>query len=291
MSVVRILLTGAKGQLGQTITNRWINVPGIQLFPTDLEDLNICDPNSVKAAFDHIQPDFCINAAAYTAVDKAESEKASAHEINGLALELLCSACLKHNTTLLHISSDYVYDSWPKKLLTENAPTSPKSEYGKSKLLGDQLIIKQLSKYFIFRTSWLYSEFGNNFVKTIIRISQTRPKIQVVDDQYGSPTYSGDLAQAIEYVVLNAGKHTMPPYGIYNFSNDGFTTWYDFATQILEFTGKKTQILQRISSKEFGAAAPRPYNSKMSKKKFMTHFRLPLIHWKDSLASCIQRLS
>jgi dTDP-4-dehydrorhamnose reductase len=291
MSVVRILLTGAKGQLGQTLTTRWKSFQGIQVFPTDLEDLNICDPQSVKAAFDRIRPDFCINAAAYTAVDKAETEKELAFEINGRALGLLSSACLEHGTTLLHISSDYVYHSWPKKLLTENSPATPKSEYGKSKLLGDQLIIKQLSKYYIFRTSWLYSEFGNNFVKTIIRLSQTRPEIQVVDDQYGSPTYSGDLAQAIEYVVLNAGKQIVPPYGIYNFSNEGFTTWYDFALKILEISGKNPNSLKRISTKDFGAAAPRPYNSKMSKKKFLTHFSLPLENWKVSLDTCIQRLS
>ncbi|HRQ29371.1 MAG TPA: dTDP-4-dehydrorhamnose reductase [Saprospiraceae bacterium] len=288
---MRILLTGAKGQLGQSITNRWKNNLQIELLATDIEELDICDPIALQQEFSKFKPDFCLNGAAYTAVDKAEIEQEKAMAINAQAVKNLCIACKEHNTTLLHISSDYVYDSWPVKLLTESAPTRPKSIYGQSKLLGDQLIINQLVKYYIFRTSWLYSEYGNNFVKTILRLSQSRPEIQVVDDQFGSPTYAGDLAEALKYLVLAQKAHHVPPFGVYNFSNDGFTNWFDFACNILEFAGKSGFPLKRISTKSFGSPAPRPYNSKMSKKKFLQHFNFPLKDWKVSLRECIDSLT
>lgn len=290
MKNVRILLTGAKGQLGQSITERWINTPQIELLATDIEELDICDPIALDQVFSKFKPDFCLNAAAYTAVDSAENEKDKAIAINAQAVKNLCIACKDHDTTLLHVSSDYVYDSWPVKLLTESAPTRPKSIYGQSKLLGDQLIINQLEKYYIFRTSWLYSEYGNNFVKTILRLSQSRPEIQVVDDQYGSPTYAGDLAEVLKYLVLAGKTHGFPPYGVYNFSNEGFTNWFEFASKILELSGKSGFPLKRISTKAFGALAPRPYNSKMNKKKFLEHFDFPLRDWKNSLQECIQAL-
>lgn len=291
MKNVRILLTGAKGQLGQSITDRWENDPQIELLATDIEALDICDPIALEQAFSKFKPDFCLNGAAYTAVDLAENEQEKAMTINAQAVKNLCIACKSHNTTLLHISSDYVYDSWPVKLLTESAPTRPKSIYGQSKLLGDQLIINHLENYFIFRTSWLYSEYGNNFVKTILRLSQSRPEIQVVDDQYGSPTYAGDLAEALKYLVLAGKTRDFPPFGIYNFSNEGFTNWFEFASNILKFAGKTGFPLKRISTKAFGSPAPRPTNSKMSKKKFQKHFNFPLRDWKESLSECIQALT
>ncbi len=291
MKEIRVLLTGANGQLGQTISHRWSNIPEIRLFQTDVDELDICDPLSVEQAFKQFKPHFCINAAAYTAVDRAETEKHAAFEINGSASGHIARNCARHHTTLLHISTDYVYDSWPTKFLTETAPTLPKSQYGKSKLLGEQLIINTLDTYYIFRISWLYAESGNNFVKTILRLSQTRPEIQVVDDQFGSPTYAGDLAELLDYLILHSNKGPMPPYGIYNFSNSGITSWYGFAAKILELSGKQQFPLKRISTRDFGAAAPRPCNSKMSKKKLLSHFDIRLKKWEISLEECISRMS
>ena len=282
----RVLVTGSKGQLGQSLMKRKEDFPGMEIYFTDIDELNITDKQAVLSLFRSMRPDFCINTAAYTAVDKAETEKDLSQQVNQLGPENLALACTETGSTLIHISTDYVYDCCDDAILTEDFSTTPKSWYGISKLAGEKEIINILDKYVIIRTSWLYSEFGHNFVKTMIKLGSEKGEIRVVNDQTGSPTYATDLAEALLKIVNSGDMH----YGIYNYSNEGFTSWYEFAKHIFAITGQKCRVLP-VPGSEYPTAASRPKNSRLSKEKIRNTYKLDIPDWKISLEKCISLFS
>ena len=282
---IKVLVTGSNGQLGQSLQKIQNDFPGIQFLFTDIGELDITDSEAVASYFRSNRPDYCINTAAYTAVDKAESEKDICMSVNLHGPENLALACLESDCSLIHISTDYVYDCCGEDSISEDFPTTPKSWYGTSKLAGEQAIMKILEKHIIIRTSWLYSEFGSNFVKTMIRLCSERDEIRVVNDQTGSPSYAAELAQ----VLLNILSAEKIIYGIYNYSNEGFTTWYDFAREIFRITGQKCTVIP-VSSADYPTAALRPKNSRISKEKIKNTYNIEIQDWKVSLENCISQL-
>jgi len=282
---MKVLVTGANGQLGKSLYKIKDRYPEIEYIFTDIEELDITNQEEVNDFFRKHKPDYCINTAAYTNVDKAESEIELNYKVNSTGPENLAVACIKYTTKLIHISSDYVYNNDSDEIMTESHKTFPKGEYAKSKLEGENKIKNILSNYYIIRTSWLYSEFGNNFISTILRLCKERTVLNVVDDQIGSPTYATDLAEAIMKIIKSDTGLT----GIYNFSNNGYASWYDFAKKIIEFSKMNCKI-NPIPTSEYPTPAPRPRNSKMSKKKFIDNFKIDIKNWEESLKRCINQL-
>ncbi len=283
---MKILVTGANGQLGRSLRKIKDQYPEMEFIFTDIEELDITDMAEVIAFFDKYKPDFCINTAAFTNVDKAETEQATNYKVNVTGPENLAIACRNNGTKLIHISSDYVYNNDSDKIMTEEHKNIPKGEYAKSKLEGENRIKNIFSDYYIIRTSWLYSEFGNNFVKTIIRLCKEKKELNVVNDQIGSPTYASDLAD----VILKIIKNKKDLFGIYNFSNEGFVSWYDFAKKIIEIKGLDCKI-NPIPTTDYPTPAPRPKNSRMSKRKIKEIFAIQLKNWEKSLIQCLALLN
>ena len=283
---MKILVTGANGQLGRSLRKIKDQYPEMEFIFTDIEELDITDMAEVIAFFDKYKPDFCINTAAFTNVDKAETEQATNYKVNVTGPENLAIACRNNGTKLIHISSDYVYNNDSDKIMTEEHKNIPKGEYAKSKLEGENRIKNIFSDYYIIRTSWLYSEFGNNFVKTIIRLCKEKKELNVVNDQIGSPTYASDLVD----VILKIIKNKKDLFGIYNFSNEGFVSWYDFAKKIIEIKGLDCKI-NPIPTTDYPTPAPRPKNSRMSKRKIKEIFAIQLKNWEKSLIQCLALLN
>mgnify|MGYP001159338445 CR=1 FL=1 len=284
---MNILVTGSNGQLGnemRLVSNEFVQH---NYFFTDIEELDICDENAVSNFVTENQIELIINCAAYTAVDKAETEKQAAYQLNFQAVENLCKVALLSKLYLIHISTDYVFDGTKKSPYTEEDATNPVSIYGHSKLQGEEIIIKYGLPSMIIRTSWLYSSFGNNFVKTMLRLSKDKPELRVVADQYGTPTYAGDLARAILEIISQNSLPAKPE--IYNYSNLGETTWYEFAQTIMELSGIQIPVIP-ICTKDFPTAAIRPPYSIFSKNKIIRDFHLHIPDWKDSLKICLHRL-
>ena len=279
---MKVLVTGAKGQLGRSIQKISDQYPEMQFIFTDVDELDITNKEEVLTFFDKYKPDFCVNAAAYTNVDKAEADKNINYTINVTGPENLAIACAKNGAKLIHISSDYVYNNNSDEIMTEENDTFPAGEYAKSKLEGENRIKNIFSGYYIIRTSWLYSEFGNNFVKTIIRLCKERMELNVVNDQIGSPTYATDLANAILTII----KSKKDLFGIYNFSNKGFVSWYDFAKKIAEIMNLDCKI-NPIPTSDYPTPAPRPENSRMSKRKIKETFEIQIRDWEKSLVKCL----
>jgi dTDP-4-dehydrorhamnose reductase len=286
---VKILVTGANGQLGCELQKVSIKNPSMRYIFTDCAELDITNANSVNAFFTLHKPDFLINCAAYTAVDKAESDYENAMLINAEAVANLAEACKISNAVFFHISTDYVFDGKTPAAYVETDSTNPVSVYGKTKLVGEKNALAY-SKSIIIRTSWLYSSFGNNFVKTMLRLSSERKNIKVVADQTGSPTYAEDLAVAIlkitEKIIENPQNMKT---GIYNFSNDGQCSWYDFAKEIIKL-GNKNCLIEPVSTAEYPTAAQRPQYSLLSKEKIKTDYDVNIPHWKTSLERCINQM-
>ncbi|MFA7444384.1 MAG: dTDP-4-dehydrorhamnose reductase [Flavobacteriaceae bacterium] len=298
-----VLVTGANGQLGQALQKIAKTHSDIRFVLTDSKTLDITDKENCERIFKELKPDFCINTAAYTAVDKAESEADSAHKINVSGVENLAESCKKYHTTLIHISTDFVFDGEKNIPYTENDKPNPKSIYGKTKFEGEQVIQSLLENYYIIRTSWLYSEFGNNFYKTMLRLGSEKEFLNVVNDQIGTPTNANCLAKVIIEVVrcqmsdvgsLKAEEkiptpntqHLTPdtrhPYGIYNFSNEGNCSWYDFAKKIFEL--HNIQItLNPIPTSSYPTAAIRPKYSVLDKTKIKTVFGIKIKPWEEGL--------
>lgn len=274
---MNILITGANGMLAQAIKQRF-SQPTNHLILTDARELDITDFDAVQKYIASTKPALIINCAAYTAVDKAEEQSALAEKVNTLGPKNLAIAAQANNATLVHISTDYVFGgSKPiTETYSEDDEKSPTSIYGKTKLAGEQNIIDNCDKYYIFRTAWLYGE-GKNFVRTMLELAKTHHEVKVVNDQHGSPTYTEDLADIIYQAI-----EKQLPYGIYNATDQGFTTWYNFTKKIYELTQINCAVMP-VSSAEFASAAERPKNSQMSKDKLL-QYGINIPTWEDALA-------
>ena len=275
-----VLVTGANGQLGQSLRFIAANHPEIMFCFCSSSDLDITDKEAVVEKFTAVKPDFCINAAAYTAVDKAESEPEKAYSINAKGVQHLAGACQDFGATLLHISTDFVFDGSKTTPYLETDTTNPQGVYAQTKLDGENEILKIGDRYFIIRTSWVYSQFGNNFMKTMLRLAAERNSLNVVNDQIGTPTHAVDLAEALLKVISSGSEN----YGIYHFSNEGMASWYDFAKAI--FSVNKVAIdIKPIPTSEFPTPAKRPVYSVLDKSKFKAEFGMKIPTWKESLSA------
>lgn len=272
-----VVVFGANGQLGRSLQEETKTLLQTFYF-LDSRQVDITDNDRVRDVFDALKPNYCINAAAYTAVDLAESHREDAELVNHLAVQNIAQACLRYDTTLIHISTDFVFDGEKKSPYTEDDTPNPLSVYGQSKRLGELEIIEAMTKFFIVRTSWLYSDFGHNFKKTILRLSEEREEISVVNDQYGSPTHAKDLAVALVYMVFSGSTN----YGIYHFCNERETSWYEFAKKILEYN-KKTTVVNPIASEQYITRAKRPRYSVLDTKKIRNEFNLVIRPWDEAL--------
>ena len=279
-----VLVTGANGQLGQAIQFISGNYPQIDFVFCSSSDLDITIKESCQEVFAKYKPNFCINAAAYTAVDKAESEPEKARLINVVGAKNLAEVCKETNATLLHVSTDFVFDGNSTKPYTEEDIPNPTGVYGQTKLDGEKAIQETLEQHFIIRTSWVYSQFANNFMKTMLRLASERDTLSVVNDQIGTPTNAVDLAEALVKIctAYNLQSTTHNLFGIYNFSNEGQCSWYDFAKKIFEINSISINLVP-IPSSSFPTPAKRPAYSVLDKSKIKTDFGMDIKGWEESL--------
>ncbi|MBP3354144.1 MAG: dTDP-4-dehydrorhamnose reductase [Bacteroidales bacterium] len=285
--MAKILITGANGQLGNEMRCVATNDTNNNYVFTDVADLDITDTNSVSSFFKEINPDFVVNCAAYTAVDKAEDEIEVCSLINSKAVENIATAAKDIDCKVIHISTDYVYDGNATKPYNENDITSPKSVYGKTKLKGEEAILTILpNSGIVIRTAWLYSTYGKNFVKTMIDLGKVRDSLNVVNDQKGTPTYAADLALAINQII---NTPTFIP-GIYNYSNEGECSWYEFACLIHELAEVKCKI-NPIPTEQYPTKATRPKYSVLNKNKIKETYGITIPNWEESLKKCIDILN
>lgn len=284
---MNILVTGAKGQLGCEMQRLGAVSPNNYIF-TDVAELDITDADSVMHAVKAASVDIIVNCAAYTNVDKAESDEATAELINATAVGNLARAMKEVGGTLFHVSTDYVFGCDGNTPRTEEMPLNPLGVYGRTKLHGEQAIIESGCKALIFRTAWLYSEFGNNFLKTMMRLTAEKEQLNVVFDQVGTPTYAGDLALAI-FSIIEAGVYAGNE-GIYHFSNEGVCSWYDFAVEIAAVAGNTNCRINPCHSNEFPSPVKRPPYSVLDKTKIKSTFDIDIPHWRESMEYCIKRI-
>lgn len=277
-----ILVTGANGQLGNALKAVATQYPDFQLLYTDKDTLDITSPEAVDAYFSGQTIDAVINCAAYTAVDKAETEEEAAFQLNFQAPLILAEAAAKYNSAFIHISTDYVFDGHHYRPYTETNETSPQSIYGASKLRGEAAVLGYHPNAIIIRTSWLYSRYGVNFVLRMQELMKEKESLNVVYDQVGTPTYAPDLAEAILTIL----QHPEPAGGIYHYSNEGVASWYDFAIAIKGLTGASCRI-SPVTSEQYPTAAKRPAYSVLNKEKIKSVFGITIPYWKDSLAVCL----
>ena len=284
---MNILVTGANGQLGCEMRRLGTVSPNNYIF-TDVAELDITNADAVMYVAKHYSIDAIINCAAYTNVDKAESDQETAELINATAVGNLARAMKEVGGTLFHVSTDYVFGSEGNTPRTEEMPLNPLGVYGLTKLHGEQAIEESGCKALIFRTAWLYSEFGNNFLKTMLRLTAERDHLNVVFDQVGTPTYAGDLALAI-FSIIEAGVYPGNE-GVYHFSNEGVCSWYDFAVEIAAAAGHTGCRINPCHSSEFPSPVTRPPYSVLDKTKIKKTFDIDIPHWRESMEYCIKRL-
>ncbi len=278
-----VLVTGATGQLGQSLQFIAPNYPELHFVFCSSIDLDISNIENCKSVFSKIKPNYCINAAAYTAVDKAESEPEKAYLINVIGARNVAEVCKKQNTILLHISTDFVFDGNATKPYLENDIPNPTGVYGQTKLEGEKAIQAVFENYYIIRTSWVYSQFGNNFMKTMLRLASERDSISVVNDQIGTPTNAIDLAEALIQIILTDNRQpTTDNLGVYNFSNQGQCSWYDFAKEIFKINNIEID-LKPIPTSTFPTPAKRPKYSVLDKTKIKSSFGSEIKNWEESL--------
>ena len=276
--MIKILATGGNGQLAQCIKDIVKNDDELDVDFQDLPYLDITNKQQLELYFLKNELDYCINCAAYTAVDLAEEQSDLAYAVNAEGPKNLDEVCKKYQVKLLHISTDFVFDGKKQTPYIETDIPNPLGVYGASKWQGERNIQEAMETYFIIRTSWLYSEYGNNFMKTMLRLSETRDEISVVSDQIGSPTYAGDLAGVLIKIVLSSTTN----YGVYHYSNLGAISWYDFAVEIFNQFGKKIEV-KPIKTKDYPTAAKRPEYSILSTKRITKEFGLNELNWRDNL--------
>ncbi len=281
-----ILVTGANGQLGRSLRKISATYPPFAFIFLSREDMPVHHPEMIRHSFEAWHPQYCINCAAYTAVDRAEEEKEKAFIINGNAVGSLAGICREFNIKLIHISTDYVFDGNTTIPYRETDPVNPINVYGASKLMGEELCSQQNPEAIIIRSSWVYSEFGKNFVRTMLRLQHEKNEINVVNDQFGSPTYASDLAEAILKII--AGEKWTP--GIFHFSNAGTVSWYEFASEIKQQTHARCKI-NPVSTQEYPTLAKRPAYSVLNTEKIRQTYHLRMHDWKQSLAACLVELT
>ena len=281
----KILVTGANGQLGQCLQKISSQFEEFEFIFTDSETLDITNKEEVNDFFWQNAPDFCINAAAYTAVDLAETDVEKAFLVNADGTENLAEACAENNAQFIHVSTDYVFDGENNLAYTEEDFTNPLGVYGASKLAGDELALEVNPCSVILRTSWVYSEFGKNFVKTMLNLFATKEELSIVADQFGQPTNANDLAEAIMKII----KSEKITPGIFNFSNLGRISWFDFAEKIAELSDAKIK-LNAIETSQYPTPAKRPKNSVLDLDKISKTYAIQLKPWEESLEDCVQIL-
>lgn len=280
---MNILVTGSNGQLGSEIRALAADSANNYIF-TDVAQLDITNPQMIRQALDDNAIDVIVNCAAYTNVDGAESDEATANLINNVAVGNLATACKESGAALIHISTDYVFDGSNNIPYLEDVPTNPIGVYGKTKLEGELSAINSGCQYIIIRTSWLYSRFGNNFVKTMQRLTAQKDSLNVIFDQVGTPTYASDLAGLI-CTIIEGDK--LDNQGVYHFSNEGVCSWYDFAVEIARLSGNSCDI-KPCHSDEFPSVVKRPHFSVLDKTKVKQIFKINIAHWQDSLKEYFQ---
>lgn len=284
-----ILVTGSKGQLGSELQAIGLQYPLYKWIFTDKKKLDITNTQAVQEYVKQHKPTWIINAAAYTAVDKAEIEQSPAYALNADAVKNIAIAAYQHNAAFIHISTDYVFNGKNKNPYTEADTPNPKSVYGISKLLGEQYAIDKNPNTIVIRTSWLYSEYGKNFVKTMIHLMNEKDTISVVNDQQGCPTYALDLARAIMHTIIYCDtRNTILP-GIYHYCNAGITTWYDFAVAIKKMINSSCTI-KAIPTKQYHTPATRPAYSVLDTQKICHTFEFTIPYWAACLQKCIQKI-
>jgi len=284
-----ILITGANGQLGQELLRASENVKNLQMIFSDVEQLDITNNRQVREVITDLKPFAVVNCAAYTAVDKAESEPALATLINVAGAGSLAAACAINDSLLIHISTDYVFGGNGNTPYTEGEPVDPNGVYAISKAYGEQAVISSGADYVIIRTSWLYSVFGHNFVKTMLRLGKEREELKVVNDQIGSPTNARDLSMAIIKILLHPASE-QPIREIVHYANEGVVSWFDFAVEIMSFAKLNCNVLP-IPTSEYPLPAPRPAYSVLDTAKIRSTFGIEIPAWKESLHKCLEELN
>ena len=280
---MQVLVIGSNGQLGQSLRSIAPNY-SVNFTFSDRSLLDITNQQNINVYFQKNKFDFCINCSAYTAVDKAENEEELAKKINVIGVSYLAEACKKYQITLVHISTDFVFNGMAFKPYTEETKTDPISVYGQTKLDGEKEIQRILDNHYIIRTSWLYSEFGNNFMKSMLNLSKNRDVLSVVSDQIGTPTYAVDLAKAILIIIQSNSN-----YGLYHYSNLGVASWYDFAKAIFEYSNINIKI-NSIPSILYPTPANRPFFSVLDKSKIQNNFKLEIPYWRESLKKSLKNV-
>jgi dTDP-4-dehydrorhamnose reductase len=283
----KILVTGSKGQLGSEIRKLSTTFPDFEFIFTDIEELDLTKPEKVESFFNQNSINICINCSAHNAVDKAVEEPSAAFLLNTDVVDKLAKNCAKHNTLLVHFSTDYVFEGNHSIPYLETDGAYPQTIYGLSKRKGEEAALANSEKVIIVRTSWLYSIYNHNFVKTILRLLAEKEQIEVVNDQIGTPTFAGDLAKAILEILTKIGDK--PVKEIYHYSNEGVASWYDFAVAIKEFSGSNCKVLP-VETSRFPTKATRPHYSVMNKTKIKTDFGIEIPYWRDSLKLVINEL-
>jgi dTDP-4-dehydrorhamnose reductase len=280
-----IIVFGASGQLGQCLKSV-AEAQGItKVHFLDEREADILNAKVLVEIFERYKPAWCINCAAYTAVDKAEDDIDLARKINKTGAANLSALCLEYNSILIHTSTDFVFKGDKPLSLNENDVAEPINIYGLTKLEGELEVAKVLKQYYILRTSWLYSEYGNNFVKTMLRLGSERDELKIIADQVGTPTYAMDLADCIFRIIADKTR----AYGTYHYSNEGVASWYDFAKAIFDIAGTKVKVLP-IKTSEYPSRAIRPAYSVMDKTKIKQAFNIEIPYWRNSLIVCISKL-
>ena len=284
---MNILVTGANGQLGREMQRLGAVSPNSYLF-TDVAELDITDAAAVRACVAEHGIDAIVNCAAYTNVERAEEDEAAADLLNRQAVENLARAAAEAGALLVHVSTDYVFDGRASEPYTEESPTAPLGAYGRTKRAGEEAVVKAGCRYLILRTAWLYSEYGNNFLKTMLRLTAERESLNVVFDQVGTPTYAGDLALAI-FSILEGGLDRGNE-GIYHFSDEGVCSWYDFAVEIARAAGHDRCRISPCRTADYPTKAVRPAFSVLDKGKLKRTFGIEIPHWRESMFYCLKRL-
>lgn len=288
MSEPLVLITGAAGQVGQALLDLAPAFPCFRLLPASRQALDITDPGVVDRFFSAHPVRYCINCAAYTAVDKAETEPEQARLVNVDGTANLARACRHRGAALLHLSSDYVYHNALNRPLKEDDPTEPAGVYARTKLEGERQAMTLHHQTMVIRSSWIYGISGQNFVKTMLRLGRERGQLRVVYDQVGAPTYAADLARALLIIVEQIDRGLAGWPGIYNYANEGVTSWYDFSKAIFEISGTECRV-EPVLSRDFPTPAKRPHFSVLDKEKIKSTFGLDIPQWRESLHRCLKQ--